>query len=78
MSDKPYQYGMPLTDALITVSAEGDFEAICYIQAEMGTFVAQPGQGPHWDVSLATCDRITKRFPKVYMNKMREYAEATL
>ena len=73
MADRPYQYGMPLIEALATVASEGDFEAVCYIQAELGTFVAQPGNGPAWTVSRETCDRITARFPDVYMYKMREW-----
>ena len=73
--DEPYQYGIDLTEALETCAAEGKFQWYLYIQAEMGTYVAQySGQAPGFPIELAVCDAITARFPKVYMTKMRAFA----
>ena len=74
--EEPYQYGIDLTEALEVCAAEGKFQWYLYIQAEMGTYVAQySGQAPGFPVSRSVCDAISARFPRVYMTKMRAFSE---
>lgn len=74
---EPYQYGIDITNAVDETIAEGNFEWMSYLDAEMAFMMSGSGYYPKFPVERSVCEAIKNRFPKVYMRNMLEWAKHT-